>query len=78
MVRECYGKLREFLAWGYPFKLLRLREQSLNEEYRELMTRMARMLENGENEAAADGWELFLEREERRFEEMVLGRMKGK
>lgn len=76
MVRECYGKLREFLAWGYPFKLLRLREQSLNEEYRELMTQMARMLENGENEAAADGWGLFLEREERRFDEMVLGKMK--
>lgn len=78
MVRESYGKLREFLAWGYPFKLLRIREQSLHEEYREILERMVWRLEKGENEEAAAGWEAYMEREERRFGEFVLGRMKKK
>ena len=39
MVRECYGKLRELLAWGYPPTLHRLRKQSLNANYRPLTQR---------------------------------------
>ena len=33
IVRECYGKMREMLAWGYPFTMLRLQERSVHEEY---------------------------------------------
>lgn len=33
MVRECYGALQEFLAWGYPFTVHRLRNHSLQSEY---------------------------------------------
>ena len=33
MVRECYGRLRELLAWGYPFTLARLKGQNMNEAY---------------------------------------------
>lgn len=44
MVRECYGKLRELLAWGYPPTLHRLRTQSLNANYRPLTRRAAEHL----------------------------------
>lgn len=44
MVRQCYGALWEFLAWGYPFTVRRLRDRSLQGEYAQFIGQAAQRL----------------------------------
>lgn len=64
IVRECYGKMREMLAWGYPFTMLRLQERSLHEEYEERIQRAAEELVRKDYEAFSLEWESLLKHEE--------------
>lgn len=71
MARECYGKLQEFLAWGYPFVLYRLRDHSLQSEYAQVTRKAADCLEHRAWEAFAAEYEALMLRETR-FAETIL------
>lgn len=65
MIRECYGKLRELLAWGYPFTVLRLDLEKLDEGYSETLRRMEEHLEKDNLTAFSKDWRELMESEER-------------
>lgn len=65
LVRECYGKLQEFLAWGYPFTLNRLRSHSLQSEYAGVIHRAADFLEQKNWKSFALEFETLMFREEK-------------
>lgn len=65
MVRECYGKLRELLAWGYPFTVLRQNIKSIDKRYAGSIRRMETHLETDDLTAFAKDWKELLESEER-------------
>lgn len=65
MVRECYGKLRELLAWGYPFAVLRLDIKNLDMWYAETIAGMEEHLEKDDVNAFAEDWKSLMESEER-------------
>lgn len=71
MARECYGKLQEFLAWGYPFTLYRLRNQGLQSEYAEVIGQAADCLVRRDWEGFAGEFGALMAREAR-FAEMIL------
>ncbi|WP_125142370.1 GntR family transcriptional regulator [Clostridium transplantifaecale] len=71
LVRECYGKLQEFLAWGYPFTLNRLRSHNLQSEYAGAIQRAADFLEQQDWEGFALEFEALMFREEK-FAKSVL------
>ncbi len=65
-VRECYGRIRELRAWGYPLALLQQRDGSLHREYLGAAARLAEDLEEGrEGEFAATCRRLLLWEEAR-------------
>jgi DNA-binding GntR family transcriptional regulator len=63
MVRECYGKLQEFLAWGYPFTVYRLRNHSLQSEYAETIRQAADCLVRRDWEGFAGEYGALMARE---------------
>jgi DNA-binding FadR family transcriptional regulator len=63
MVKECYGKLQEMLAWGYPFILRRLRDQDLHEEYYSIARKAEQFLRQKDIEGFAKEWRKILEHE---------------
>lgn len=63
IVRECYSKLRELLAWGYPFTLRRLKKYGMNREYADTMKGFGQMLRDGQLAGFADGWKTLMTRE---------------
>lgn len=65
MVRECYGKLLELLAWGYPFTVLRLNIENLDKRYSGNIRQMEKHLEEDNLTAFAQDWKDLLESEER-------------
>lgn len=65
IVRECYGKIREMLAWGYPFTLHRLKARSLHDEYKERIQKAAEDLHQKNYMAFAEKWESLLKHEEK-------------
>lgn len=76
MVRECYGKSKELLDWGYPFILLRKQECNFHAEYGELLEQMGQHLLQEDLEAFADDWKCLMEHEEqlaRSFIEKIAG-----
>lgn len=64
MIRECYGNLRELLAWGYPFTVLRLDLEKLDERYSEMLRRMEEHLEMDDLTAFSADWKELMESEE--------------
>ena len=64
VIRECYSKLRELLAWGYPFAVIRARKRGLHEEFREVIKQMAAFLRQDKIEEFADTWERLIQHEE--------------
>ena len=63
VVRECYGKLRELLAWGYPFVLARIHKQRMCREYLDEIERMVQALSEDNIDNFAGIWEEFMGRE---------------
>lgn len=70
-VRTCYGVLQEFLAWGYPFTVRRLRDHSLQDEYAETIGRAADCLVRRDWEGFACEFGALMSREAR-LAEMIL------
>ena len=64
LVRECYSRLEELLAWGYPFTLLRLKKDGLNTAYEEMVGGMERHLAQEDFTAFSEDWKRLLEYEE--------------
>lgn len=64
--RECYGRIRELLLWGYPFTLLRLKNFSLHEEYAEKAAHLEQCLQEGP-EVFSAAWSSFLAEEEQKL-----------
>lgn len=71
MVRECYRKIKELLACGYPVTLQRVKAHGLDKEYRMTVTSAVKALKDGDFEAFADVWGSFLHREELDFRKFV-------
>lgn len=71
MVRECYGKLRELLAWGYPFTVLRLDLEKLDKGYSGTLRRMEEHLEKDDLTAFSKDWKELMESEERANRELM-------
>lgn len=70
MVRECYGRLRELLAWGYPFTLARLDGRNINEAYADSISHIVLCLQEEDAEKFSAALETLLQKEEessRRF-----------
>ncbi len=70
-VRECYTRLSEFLVWGYPFALYRIRKQHLHKEYTQLVRKSDELLENDDWEGYADSWKALMEYEQKRAEKIL-------
>lgn len=62
-IRECYRKIRELLAWGYPIAILRAKEEgrSIHEIYAGSMERIETYLEKGDDLAVSNEWKQVLE-----------------
>lgn len=71
MIRECYGKLRELLAWGYPFAILRQDLIKLNKGYSDKIKRMEDHLEQDALTAFAEDWKGLIESEEQKNKEFM-------
>ena len=64
MVRECYDKLKQLLACGYPVTLMRLKKDSLGQEYNPAVLQAVTSLEAGDTEGFTDQWCEFLSQQE--------------
>ncbi|MBS7009363.1 GntR family transcriptional regulator [Anaerostipes sp.] len=64
IIQECYAKLRELTAWGYPFTLYRLNGKSMHTEYARTIQEAADFLNAGDLSAFAGCLEDLIEREE--------------
>lgn len=67
MVRECYSKIRGLMAWGYPFILLWLQDQSLDSQYNEVAAQLENHLREERLEEFADDFKQLIEQEELRI-----------
>lgn len=63
IVRECYEKLIELLAWGYPLVITRLGDRSLNEEYEEPFRQLWEALKKGDAVVFSTALESLLRKE---------------
>lgn len=64
VIRECYKKLQELTAWGYPFTLYRLNGKSMHKEYLPAIQRAAGVLTAGDLPAFAGCLKDLFEQEE--------------
>lgn len=71
-IRECYGRIRELLLWGYPFTLLRLKGRCLHDEYSERAYHLEQCLQDGP-EIFSAAWGSFLAGEEQKLRNYFSG-----
>ena len=71
LIRECYKKLKELLAWGYPFVFGGLKQGDLNAEFMEFVTQMEQTILQGDLDKFSDLWLALIEREQQRFETSI-------
>lgn len=60
-IRECYGRLRELVAWGYIFSAVLLRNGQLSHSFTGFLERLEANLRAGDLAAFADQWQSFIE-----------------
>lgn len=65
MIRNCYQKLEELLACGYPLLLLHPDRDKSNELYSEILTQAVQDLKSRDFEMISDRWGDFLKQQER-------------
>lgn len=70
MVQECYARIAELVAWGYPFARLLLPEGELGNAYALRVERMADCLCREEFEGFCNQWTALLEQEEEKISEL--------
>lgn len=68
-VRECYGRLSEFLTWGYPFFLYRAGRQRLVGEYAQPVSEISGLLEKEAWEDLAVYLQKMMEGERKKAED---------
>lgn len=66
-MRQCYRKLNELLACGYPATLRRLGENRLDNAFSGTIAQAQADLRARDFERIAAGWQGFLENEAERF-----------
>ena len=72
MVRECYDKLKLLLACGYPVTLMRLKKDSLGQEYNPAVLQAVTSLEAGDTEGFTDQWCEFLSQQENETRSFIM------
>lgn len=70
-VRQCYRKLNELLACGYPATLRRLGENRLDNAFSGTIAQAEADLRARDFERIAAGWQVFLESEAERFRDFA-------
>ena len=70
MVQECYARIAELVAWGYPFARLLLPEGELGNAYALRVERMADCLCREAFEGFCNQWTALLEQEEEKISEL--------
>ena len=70
MVQECYARIAELVAWGYPFARLLLPEGELGNAYALRVERMADCLFREAFEGFCNQWTALLEQEEEKISEL--------
>ena len=61
MIRECYGKLRELIAWGYLVSAVWMGAGQLNRISMTPSRKLAADLQDGDLDGFAAGWQSFIE-----------------
>ena len=77
MVRECYCKVKELLACGYPITLQRLKEHGLDYEYSSAVTNAVNKLRDRNFDAFADMWSSFLHYQEQEIRNYIENNSEG-
>ncbi len=67
LIRECYGRILELLAWGYPFALQKRKDQNLHLEYDGFVLEAASCLTEGNILAFSENWAKLMACEEQQF-----------
>lgn len=60
-IRECYGKLRELVAWGYIFSAVLMRTEKMSLDLTDFISRQERDLQKCELAAFAGRWQSLIE-----------------
>lgn len=71
-IKECYRKLRELTAWGYPFAVHRLKDKAYYEAFQKIMEHAAGHLGRDEISGFADCLEMLLQQEEKNIREIAV------
>lgn len=61
MIRECYGKLRELIAWGYLVSAVWMVSGQLDSDFQDIITQLEADLQAGDSDGFAVGWQSFIE-----------------
>ena len=72
MVCECYDKLKLLLACGYPVTLMRLKKDSLGQEYNPAVLQAVTYLEAGDMGGFTDQWCEFLSQQENETRSFIM------
>lgn len=72
MIRECYGKLADLVAWGYPFIRLLLADEELENAYSAWVERMELHLRRGNLGAFSSEWAALMKQEEQQYNTFLL------
>ena len=72
MIRECYGKLADLVAWGYPFIRLLLADEELENAYSAWVERMERHLRRGNLDVFSSDWAALMKQEEQQYNTFLL------
>lgn len=73
VIRECYKRLQELTAWGYPFTLYRLNGKSMHTEYTPAIQRAAGFLESDDLTAFTGCLKDIFEQEEQNISGVFSG-----
>lgn len=61
IIRECYGKLRELIAWGYIVSAVCMGSGQLDTDFADVITQLESDLQAGDLNRFAGGWQSFIE-----------------
>ena len=71
VVCECYKNLSEFLVWGYPFALYRLKKEHFQKEYVQIVRETVKHLKSNNWEGFADSWSALMGYEHENAEKVI-------
>ncbi len=67
LIRECFSRILELLAWGYPFALEKRKDQNLHLEYDQFVSEAVECLRNNKNAVFSENWTRLMEEEKQQF-----------